>query len=75
MKKWLTKSQRRNFQFAVFILANLLCVGGFLFSRTDNLDEQIGGWRRIDIEALTARINAGDLVRKEAAWYSVISDN
>ncbi len=40
-----------------------------------NLDEQTGGWRRIDIEALTTRINAGDLVRKEAAWYkSVFSD-
>ncbi|MEN8216835.1 MAG: hypothetical protein ABFS56_10765 [Pseudomonadota bacterium] len=69
MKRWLTKPQRRDIQFAAFILATLICVGGFLSSGTETTSEQNGGWRRIDIEALTKRINAGDLVNHEAAWY------
>ncbi|OAD20470.1 secreted protein [Candidatus Thiomargarita nelsonii] len=72
MKIWLTKPQRRDSLFAAFILANLVCIGGFLFSSTETALEQTGGWRRIDLDALTTRINAGDLVDKEADWYRPI---
>jgi hypothetical protein len=77
MKTWLTKPHCRDFQFAAFILANLICLGGFLLSGTKTADEQNGGkgWRRINIEALTERINAGDLVNQEAAWYRRRVDN
>jgi len=73
MTKGLTKSQRRDLKFAAFIIVNLFCLGGFLFSDTETVSELTGGWRRIDLDALMAHIRAGKLVTKEAAWYRLIS--
>jgi len=75
MKPGLKKIQRRDLIFITFILVNLFCIGGFLFNGIEKSSEPSGGgWRRIDLEALRMRINAGTLVTKEAAWYRPIDN-
>jgi hypothetical protein len=59
----------RDLRFAAFVLANLLCLGGFIAGSLEGAAPADGGWRRIDRAALQARIDAGDLASREARWY------
>ena len=73
MQRWLKHVRRRELRFLAFMLANLVCVGGYLASGVGVTPEK-GGWRRIDLDAVEARIEAGELVRKEADWYRPLSE-
>ena len=55
------------------MLVNLVCIAGYLASGVGVTPEESGGWRRIDFDAVEARIEAGELVRKEADWYHSLS--
>ena len=69
MDAWPRHLHRHDVQLLALVLASLLCVAGFLSSGLQNASEQPGGWRRIDIDAVKARIEAGDLMSREASWY------
>ncbi len=60
---------RRDLRFLTFVLTNLVCVCGFLLAQVQTVEQPAGGWRRIDLQAVITRIEAGDLQRHEAAWY------
>jgi hypothetical protein len=75
MTNWLTKFHRRDFGVSALILANFFCLGGFLVNGIQTATEPTGGWRRINLKALTAQINAGELVNKEAEWYRPVDDH
>lgn len=69
------KLRRRDLRFVALVGANLAGIAGFLVAGLRTADETPGGWRRIDREALEARIEAGDLVRHEARWYRVVEED
>jgi hypothetical protein len=75
MTNLLTKFHRRDLGVIALILANLFCLGGFLVNGIQTATEPTGGWRRINLKALTVQINAGDLVNKEAEWYRPVDDH
>jgi hypothetical protein len=74
MERWLRHSRRREFRFLAFMLANLVCIGGYVASGIGAAPEGSGGWRRIDFQAVESRIDAGDLVRREADWYHALTE-
>ena len=65
---------RRDLRFLTLVLANLVCMGGFLFAQMQTGEQPAGGWRRIDLPAVLQRIEAGDLQRHEADWYHPLQD-
>ena len=69
MEKLLNHSRLRDLRFVVLVLINLLLISGFLVSSTGGESGPPGGWRRIDLQALQTRIEAGELVDTEASWY------
>ncbi len=69
METWLKHLHRRDLQFLALVLANLVCVGGYLLAQVQTAEQPAGGWRRIDLQAVMTRIEAGDLQQHEAAWY------
>ena len=74
MIHWPIKLYRRDLGLIVLVTAHLLCIGGFLRQALQTASEPVGGWRRIDLKALTERIRAGDLVNKEAEWYRSVEE-
>jgi hypothetical protein len=73
MPSWLKHVHGRELRFVAVILANLVCAAGYLASSVGVRPEESGGWRRIDLDAVEARMEAGELVRKEADWYHPFS--
>ncbi len=71
MEAWPRHLHRHDVRLLVFVLLNALCITGFLYSGIRSAAEQPGGWRRIDTAAVKARIEAGDLMGKEASWYHI----
>ena len=69
MEPWLKHLHQRDLRFLALVLVNLVCVAGFQLARVQTAEQPAGGWRRIDLEAVMTRIEAGDLQRHEAAWY------
>ncbi len=69
MEAWLKHLHRRDLGFIALVLINLVCVAGFLLAQVQTAEQPAGGWRRIDLQAVITRIEAGDLQRHEAAWY------
>lgn len=59
----------REARLLALVLANLVAIAGFLGGGGQQAPTQVGGWRRIDREALEARIRAGELSDREAQWY------
>jgi len=57
----------REFRFLGFVLANLIAIGLFLASGQEET-APVGGWRRIDTEALARRLQSGELQMREALW-------
>lgn len=62
-------AHRRDWQLLVLVVANLVCVGGFLASNLGDSQPTTGGWRKIDFQALQTRIESGELSSQEASWY------
>ena len=69
MKEWSRHLRSREFRFLALVFANLICVAIFLGTGLQVPTRETGGWRRIDTEAVRARIEAGDLMSREASWY------
>lgn len=69
MEAWLRHLRRRDLRFLTFVLTNLLCVAAFLLAQAQTAEQPPGGWRRIDLQSVMKRIEAGDLQQHEAAWY------
>ena len=59
----------RDLRFLVLVLLNLILISGFLLSEAGDESGTSGGWRRIDVQQLQTRIEAGELVDREASWY------
>jgi len=74
MERWLRHVRRREVRFLAFMLANLVCIAGYVASGIGAAPEGTGGWRRIDFQAVESRVDAGDLVRREADWYRPLSE-
>ena len=55
--------------FIGLVSLTLACILGFLFSGFAETGTPAGGWRRIDLQRLETRLDAGELVSREAAWY------
>lgn len=74
MKAFLWRHLRlREFRFLGFILANLIAIGLFL-SLGQEETAPVGGWRRIDTEALVRRLQSGELQMREALWSKPVED-
>lgn len=73
MKQLLHHSQLRDLRFLVLVLLNLFLISGFLISGAGGDSALPGGWRRIDLQALQTRIDAGELVEIEARWYRTVT--
>ena len=69
MGKLLYHRRLRDLRFLVLVLLNLILIGGFLRSEAGDEGGPPGGWRRVDVQALQIRIEAGELVDREASWY------
>ena len=67
----LRQLRTRDLPFVALILACGLSIGGFLAQRPATPDAAHGRFRRIDTERLHRRVQAGDLVLREADWYHV----
>jgi hypothetical protein len=59
----------RDLRFVAVVLIDLVLVAAYLAGGYRGLGQEGHGWRRIDLEALEARMDAGDLSRREARWY------
>jgi hypothetical protein len=69
MEKLLNHSRLRDLGFVFLVFLNLFLISGFLVSGAGGDSDPPGGWRRIDLQALQTRIEAGELVDTEARWY------
>ena len=74
MRSWLRHVHRRELRFLALAAVNLVCIAGYVASGI-GVSPEGGGWRRIDYQAVEARIEAGELVRKEARWYHPLSED
>ncbi len=74
MKRLLNHSRLRDARFVGFVLVNLFLISGFLVSGSGGGNGPLGGWRRVDVATLQLRIDAGDLVDREARWYHRAGD-
>ncbi len=59
----------RDWRFLVLILAHVIGIAGFLSAGGGGGAVTAGTWRRIDTEAVKAKIRAGELSDHEADWY------
>jgi hypothetical protein len=59
----------RELGFLGLVGSMLVLIGAFLVQVQGTVGQQGSSWRRIDLEALRQRIDAGDLRDREAAWY------
>ena len=66
--------RRRDRRFILLVLLNAICMVGFLASGIGTSDEKPGGWRRVDLNELKARIQSGRLVDREADWYRTVPE-
>jgi len=73
MRRWLRHVRRRELRFLALAVINLACIAGYVTGGV-GVTPQEGGWRRIDYQAVEARMEAGELVRKEALWYHAASE-
>jgi len=73
MQSWLRHVRRREVRFLAFTVINLACIAGYVASGI-GVKPEGGGWRRIDYQAVETRMEAGELVRKEARWYHPLSE-
>lgn len=69
MEPWLRHVRWREMRLLALVLANLVAIAGFLEGGGQQAHTQVGGWRRIDVEAVQVRIRAGQLSDREAQWY------
>jgi hypothetical protein len=69
MEPWLRHLRWRELRLLALVLANLFAIAGFLGGGGQQAEVQIGGWRRIDLEAVLARMRTGALSDREAQWY------
>ena len=69
MERWPRHLHHHDLRFLGFVLTNLFCIAGFVAGSVTTEAEHTGGWRRVDIDAIRARIESGDLMGKEASWY------
>jgi len=69
MEPWLRHVRWRELRLLALVLANLMAIAGFLGGGGQQAQTQIGGWRRIDLDAVVDRIRAGELSDREAQWY------
>ena len=69
MEPWLRHVRLRELRLLVLILANLMAIAGFLGGGGQQAQTQVGGWRRIDLDAVRDRMRAGELSDREAQWY------
>ena len=68
----MSRIRKRDWRFIVLVLVHALCIAGFIRSGMEVAPPETGGWRRIDVEAVRAKIREGDLVDREADWYRVL---
>ncbi len=68
------KIRRRDRKFVAFVAANAVCIAAFIAGGVGSEAEAPGGWRRVDLKALKAKIQAGKLVKHEADWYRVVPE-
>jgi hypothetical protein len=54
---------------AALVALELAAAGAFLWGGAGGEVPGRGGWRRVDVEAVTRRVEAGDLSGREALWY------
>ena len=71
MEKQVHRSRLRDLRFVSLVTLNLFLISGFLWSGAGRQSGPPGGWRRIDLQALQTRIEAGELVDNEASWYHI----
>jgi hypothetical protein len=69
MGTWRRYLRGREVRLLALVSANLLAIGGFLGAGGQQPQEQVGGWRRIDMEAVQTRVRSGELSSREAEWY------
>ena len=58
----------RDTRFIVFIALNLIAIGAFLLSELTD-EAAYTGWRKIDYQILTDKVNSGDLASHEALYW------
>ncbi len=69
MQAWLRHLRARDLRFTAFVALELVLMAAYLAGGYRGLGQQGHGFRRIDLQALEARMDAGDLSRHEAQWY------
>ena len=74
MDHWLRHLRWREWRFLILVCANLTAIAGFLGSGIQGGGEQIGGWRRIQLDPLMDRVRSGDLNSREASWYQPLPE-
>ena len=65
----------RDGRFVLLALVHAIGIAGFLAAGVGGDASSRGGWRRIDVDAVRAKIRAGDLVEHEAEWYRAVPDS
>ncbi len=71
----MVRLRKRDWRFALLVAAHALFIAGFVRAQLGEAPPTTGGWRRIDVDAVKAKIRAGDLVGREADWYRVDDDD
>ncbi len=51
------------------------CIIGILRAGFATRTAHTGGWRKVDREALDAKLRAEDLVKHEASWYRAVPED
>lgn len=69
MQAWLRHLRVRDLRFAALVALELALMAAYLAAGYRGLGQEGHGFRRIDLQALEARMDAGDLSRHEALWY------
>jgi hypothetical protein len=59
----------REWRFAALVVASVVLIGLHLAAGLERLGPEGSGWRRIDLETLQRRMEAGELSDREALWY------
>ena len=65
----MSRLKLRDWRFLVLVLVHAIGIAGFLSAGGGDGAVAAGSWRRIDTEAVKAKIRAGDLSDHEADWY------
>lgn len=69
MDRWPRHLRRYDLPLIGLVLFNLICIGAFLAAGAGPQGPATGGWRKIDIAAVRARIDSGELAQREASWW------